>query len=54
MIDDVGGNIDWAPLAQTLGAWAFAWTPPVRRRLGIRFGSGLGRSNGDSSAAENG
>jgi len=53
MIDDVGGNIDLAPLAQLWGAWTVAWTRPFVADWGSTTGSlmrlrvgGAGRCEG--------
>ncbi len=40
MIDDVGGNIDLAPLAQLWGAWTVAWTRPFVADWGSAYGRG--------------
>jgi len=38
MIDDGGGNIDLAPLAQLWGAWTVAWTRPFVADWGSSYG----------------
>jgi len=39
MIDDGGGNIDLAPLAQLWGAWTVAWTRPFVADWGSSCGT---------------